>query len=129
MGEKAKSVKVYQYFLEDTDSHEADIRIQQLQRLIPVCGPRTCTCRNEAQSIYNPEDNICVRRKANSRKSSECLRCSQASAISRQSGGELPREESKQMSLFSRVANLFSKKQYPTEIGYDAQHELLARKR
>lgn len=69
--------------------------------------------------MYNPEDEICIRRKAPSHKSIECFKCGQASGL-RQSGAEHAREESKQMSLFSRVANLFSKKQYPSENSHDA---------
>jgi hypothetical protein len=32
VGEKAKSVKVYQFFIENSNTHEADIRLQELEK-------------------------------------------------------------------------------------------------
>jgi hypothetical protein len=79
VGEKAKSVKVFQYFIEDTNTYEADITIQQLQRLgLPA---RECNCRSEAKNAYNPEEDLVMRKRSIYSKAIEC-RC-QASTFTR----------------------------------------------
>lgn len=104
VGEKAKSVKVFQYFFVNTNTFETDIRIQQLQKF--ATPPQTKVCHCNEISAFNPEEDCCARKKPQ-HKVAGCARCGQASMQA------ADREEFKQVSIFSRVANLFSKKQIP----------------
>lgn len=111
VGEKARSVKVFQFFVEDTNSHEADIRIQQLSRLGVPNKLAECRCASD----FNPEDDWC--RRSESGKAGVDCQCQAREATSE-------KEETK--SLFSRMASLFQPKKQHNNGPYS---ELAARKR
>ena len=59
VGEKAKSVKVHQYFIEDANTHQADIKIQYLSKLEQCTNCQKSAVNNslrqEMPGFNNPE--------------------------------------------------------------------------
>lgn len=133
VGEKAKSVKVFQYFLEDTNSHEVDLKVQHLQRMMPLPwqDTRYCGCVREQRS--NPEEDCCMRKKPKLMKADGQKNKPASMSRNHNTLPDLTKEESKQqnLSIFSRVANLFIKRQTSDTCPRHAQvkSELQARKR